>query len=85
LDGQKGVLVTEVEPASFADDLGFARGDVITEINRQPVRSVDDYRGAMSKLKAGDDVVFKVLGRRDTDRTLTMFFSGVVPVNSNKQ
>jgi len=85
LDGQKGVLVTEVEPASFADDLGFARGDVITEINRQAVRSMDDYRGAMSKLKAGDDVVFKVLGRRDTDRTLTMYFSGVVPVNSNKQ
>jgi len=39
----------------------------------------------MSKLKAGDDVVFKVLGRRDTDRTLTMYFSGVVPLNSNKQ
>src|SRR5229473_6727966 len=34
VEGQKGVLVTEVDPASFAEDLGFGRGDVITEINR---------------------------------------------------
>src|SRR6202171_2893907 len=40
MDGQKGVLVTEIEPASFADDLGFARGDVITEINRETVSSL---------------------------------------------
>jgi serine protease Do len=34
MEGQRGVLVTDIEPASFADDLGFGRGDVITEINR---------------------------------------------------
>src|SRR6202790_3622862 len=33
MEGQKGVLVTEIDPASFADDLGFSRGDVITEVN----------------------------------------------------
>src|SRR6267154_2369106 len=30
MEGQKGVLVTEIDPASFADDLGFTRGDVIS-------------------------------------------------------
>jgi len=79
VEGQKGVLVTEVEPASFAEDLGFARGDVIADINREGVTSVSAYRGAVSKLKPGDDVVFKVLRRQDSDRMLTLFLSGKVP------
>src|SRR5207245_1858125 len=43
MDGEKGVLVTGVEPASFADDLGFAQGDVITEVNHTAVNSVSEY------------------------------------------
>jgi len=31
------VVVSEVEPASFADDLGFSPGDVIAEVNGQAV------------------------------------------------
>src|SRR2546426_3104745 len=68
VEGQKGVLVTEVDPASFAEDLGFGRGDVIAEINREQVNSVSDYRKAVSRLKQGQDVVFKVLRRQDSDR-----------------
>jgi serine protease Do len=81
VDGQKGVLVMEVEPASFAEDLGFGRGDVIAEINREAVNSVSDYRKAVSKLKPGDDVVFRVLRRQDSDRILTLFLSGKVPAD----
>jgi serine protease Do len=84
MEGRAGVLVTEVQPASFADDLQFARGDVIAEINRQPVHSVDDYRRAVSKLKPGEEVVFKVFRRNDNERTLTMYLPGVVPAD-NKQ
>jgi serine protease Do len=79
MDGQKGVLVVDVDPASFGDDLGFARGDVIAEVNRQPVNSVADYKAVMSKLKPGANVVFKVLRRQDNDRVLTVFLPGVVP------
>ena len=35
-----GVVVTEVEPASFAEDVDFARGDVITEINHVPINGL---------------------------------------------
>ncbi len=84
IEGQKGVIVTEVEPASFAEDLLFGRGDVITEINRQPINSVADYRAVVSKLKPGDDVVFKVLRRQDGDRMLTVYLSGKVP-SDNQQ
>jgi serine protease Do len=81
---QKGVLVTEVEPASFADDLQFVRGDVIAEVNREAVSSVDEYRKAISKLKPGDQVVFKVLRRQDSDRVLTVFLPGVVPAENQQ-
>jgi serine protease Do len=84
VEGQKGVLVIEVEPASFAEDLGFARGDVISDVNHETVNSVSDYRNIVSKLKAGDDVVFKVLRRQDTDRVLTLYLSGKVPADNQQ-
>jgi serine protease Do len=85
MEGKKGVIVTDVDPASFAsDDLGFSRGDVIAEINHTPIESLDDYKAAVSKLKPGDNVVFKVLSRRD-DLTLTLFLSGVVPAENPQQ
>src|SRR6266446_3136156 len=84
MEGQRGVVVTDVDPASFADDLGFTRGDVITEINREPINSVDDYKRAVAKLKQGGNVVFKVLRRGDGDRTMTVFLPGVVPAESQQ-
>jgi S1-C subfamily serine protease len=84
MDTQKGVLVTEVEPASFAEDIGFAQRDVIAEVNRQAISSVEDYRNAIGKLKAGDSVVFKVLRHQDTDRVLTVFLPGVVPAEDKR-
>jgi len=84
IEGQKGVIVTEVEPASFGEDLQFFRGDLITEINRESIYSVADYRKVVSKLKAGDEVVFKVLRRQDTDRMATVYLSGKVPVENQQ-
>ncbi|HEY6264517.1 MAG TPA: Do family serine endopeptidase [Candidatus Acidoferrum sp.] len=84
MEGQKGAIVTEIDPATFADDLGFTRGDVITEINRVAVSSVADYRKAVSALKPGEDVVFKVLRRQDSDRVLTLYLSGKVPADNQQ-
>jgi serine protease Do len=84
MEGQKGAIVTEIDPATFADDLGFTRGDVITEINRVAVSSVADYRKAVSALKTGEDVVFKVLRRQDSDRVLTLYLSGKVPADNQQ-
>jgi serine protease Do len=79
-EGQKGVLVTEVEPTSFAEDIQFAPGDVINEVNGQTVTSVDEYRKIVDKLKPGENVVFKVLRHGgNSDRVLTVYLAGVVP------
>jgi serine protease Do len=55
-----GVIVTNVSPGSFADEIGLPKGDVILEINRQAVTDDATYKSAVSHIKTGDDVVFVV-------------------------
>jgi serine protease Do len=74
-----GVVVTQVDPASFGEDIDFARGDVITEMNHVPVTSMADYRAQLGKLKPGDDVLFRVARHGDADRVLMLFLAGAVP------
>src|SRR5271157_4977747 len=56
----KGVIVQDVKPSSFADDIGVTRGDVILEINKQAVNSEGEFNKLSSGLKSGQDVVFLV-------------------------
>jgi serine protease Do len=44
-----GVVVTDVSPSSPYADSGLHRGDVIQEVNRQPVKDVADFEKAMRK------------------------------------
>jgi len=74
-----GVVVTQVEPASFGEDIDFARGDVITEMNHVPISSLADYRAQVAKLKPGDDVLFRVARHGENDRVLMLFLAGSVP------
>ncbi len=73
-----GIMVTEVEPASFAEDIGFGQRDIITEVNRQAIADVGEYRRAVSRLRPGQNVVFRVL-RPGNNRFLTVMLAGVVP------
>ncbi|MCC7175970.1 MAG: Do family serine endopeptidase [Bryobacterales bacterium] len=61
LEAKQGVRIDSVEPGSFADDIGIQAGDILTEVNRQPVGSADDIRRIQSSLKPGDAVGFRVL------------------------
>jgi serine protease Do len=46
-----GVVVTRISPSSPAADSGLQRGDVIQEVNRQPVRNTADFERAMRNSK----------------------------------
>ncbi len=74
----KGVIVSEVKPGSFGDDVGLSRGDVILEINRQPVNSPEDFSKVQSQLKSGQDVVFLVRQGRGRNAG-TIFLPGTLP------
>ncbi|WP_455387886.1 DegQ family serine endoprotease [Petrachloros mirabilis] len=56
----QGVIVTNVEPDSGAEKAGLMRGDVIREINRQPVKSVKDFEKASSAVKKGENVLILI-------------------------
>ncbi len=83
---KRGVVVTRVEPDSFADEIGMMEKDIMISINRQPVGSVDDIRRIQQGLKAGDAVAFRVVRptparAKGAPRTVTMFLSGTLPQN----
>jgi Do/DeqQ family serine protease len=44
-----GLVVRNVDPAGRAADAGIQPGDIIQEVNRQPVQSVDELRTAVKK------------------------------------
>jgi serine protease Do len=75
----KGVIVQDVKGGSFAEDIGVGRGDVILEINKQPVNSEDDFGKAESHLKSGEDVVFLVRPRGSSRQDGTIFMAGTLP------
>jgi serine protease Do len=75
----KGVVVQDVKQGAFADDVGLNRGDVILEVNKQPVNSADDFTKIESSLKSGQDVVFLVRPRGSRPQDGTIFLAGTLP------
>jgi serine protease Do len=55
-----GVLVSGVEDGSPAASAGVRPGDVITEIDRKPVKSVDDLERELVRVTSGAPVLFFV-------------------------
>ncbi|MFZ0760542.1 MAG: Do family serine endopeptidase [Candidatus Sulfotelmatobacter sp.] len=75
----KGVIVSDVKPGSFAEDVGLSRGDVILEVNKQPVNSEADFARVESSLKSGQDVVFLVRQGGTSGQAGTIFLAGTLP------
>src|SRR5262249_51758322 len=73
-----GVIVTEVKPDSFADDIDMRPGDIILQINRQAVNSEDEFRKLTTQLKSGQDVAFLVRRGRGQNGG-NVFLSGTLP------
>jgi serine protease Do len=55
-----GVIVAGVQPGSPAERAGVQRGDVIREINRQPVQSMPEVRDAIAKAEHQESLVLLV-------------------------
>ncbi len=50
---QEGVLIMSVTPYSEAQEEGIQPGDIILEINRQPVKNVRDFQKIIKKIDKG--------------------------------
>jgi serine protease Do len=66
-----GVIVSNLEAGSPAEEAGVQRGDVIREINGQAIRKLSDYQRAVGKVKK--DEVVRLLIKRG-ERSLYLAF-----------
>jgi serine protease Do len=63
VEPSEGLLVTAVEPGSLAYRKGIQRGDVITEINGQPVAALADFRSAMKKADLKKGIIVNLISQ----------------------
>jgi serine protease Do len=60
LGDASGIVVTRVEPGSQAKKEGIRAGDVISEVNRQPISSVGEFRRIIFQTKPGDMLLLRI-------------------------
>ncbi len=58
---QGGVVVVAVNPGGAAATAGIRGGDLILEVNRQPVTKVEQVVGIVSKMKTGQIAVLRIM------------------------
>jgi Do/DeqQ family serine protease len=66
----QGLLVRDVDPDGRAAAAGIQPGDIIQEVNRQPVKSVDDLRAAVRK--SSEKPTLLLLNRQGNDIFVTV-------------
>lgn len=66
----RGMLVQDVSPDSRADDAGILPGDVILEVNRQSVGTVEDLRSAV--LRSSDRPALVLISRGGRELFVTV-------------
>lgn len=77
LGDEKGVLIKNINPASFIADVknsngtdAVGEGDLIQRVNRLSVTDLKSFNEAAAKLKTGDAVVLHVLSYNRVSRNL---------------
>jgi Do/DeqQ family serine protease len=66
----KGLVVEDVDPDGRAADAGIRPGDVIQEVNRQPVKSIEDLRSAVRR--STDKPALLLINRNGNDVFVTV-------------
>jgi serine protease Do len=71
----RGVLISKVDQGSIAQVEGLHEGDLIKEVNRLDVTSVDEFTNAVGKAKRGETILLRVL------RENRAFYVVLKPIN----
>ena len=78
IPGQKGVMVTSVEPHSPAKEAGLQEGDIITSMGKKRIDSLGDYESVTKSLAAGDTLQAKLW--RNGDKQIKAIKTKVFPL-----
>jgi serine protease Do len=76
LEGEQGVVITQVARGSTAEEAGLRRGDVVLEVNRKGVTNVDEFeqqiaasdKGALLLVRRGDTTLFVAVQRPEEQK-----------------
>ena len=60
LKNESGVLVVRVEPGSPAAEAGIQEGDVISQVNRKPIKDVEDFSKKIENAKGQESVLLLI-------------------------
>jgi serine protease Do len=60
LERAEGLVVASVKPGSAADEAGLRSGDVITQVNRRPVKNLAEYNREISRNEKSNSLLFLV-------------------------
>jgi serine protease Do len=66
LSSASGVVVTDVQPGSPAEEANVQTGDVIREINHKPVKNAAELQAEIRNLKKGSTVLLTVIRQGQT-------------------
>jgi len=55
-ENEKGIIITNVKTGSKGELGGIRSGDLVKEINRRPVSTLNDYQKMMQKIKKGETI-----------------------------
>ncbi len=67
---KEGVVVVDVKPGSTAADAGIRPGMVIVEINKKPVKNVEEFRRILSDIHQGKNLLLLVSFKGTTQYVL---------------
>lgn len=60
LKDKRGVIVTDVQPGSPAQEGDIRSGDIIKEISRKPIKNLEDFKEAMKKVNIKEGAVLLI-------------------------
>jgi serine protease Do len=60
LKDKRGVIVTDVQPGSPAQEGDIRSGDIIKEISRKPIKNIEDFKEAMKKVNIKEGAVLLI-------------------------
>jgi serine protease Do len=63
LASDKGLIITDLDPAGVAVEAGLRRGDIILEINQSPVYTISEFQKKVGEAKKGDMMLFLIKRR----------------------
>jgi serine protease Do len=63
MEDEEGLIISDVKSGSPGEEAGIMRGEIIQEVNQQPVKSIKEFQEIIAKIQPGENIL--LLTKRD--------------------